>query len=141
MVIKALADEFGVFVVAREDHGFADVIAAAIAAALGHQHLQALVDGVGVEEPAVDGAGFHPPAAEHVLLPVEQIPLGFFLIAEGVVADAFARKAQRYGDGLEGHEEAVGDGLIEAVFIGGQAELPVEQARRCCGRSPRAGWR
>ena len=31
------------------------------------------------------------------------------------------------GDGLEGHEEAVGDGLIEAVLIGGQADLPIKE--------------
>ena len=64
---------------------------------------------------------------EHILLPIEQLPLGLLLVAEVGVADALARETQRHGDGPERHEKAIINGLIEAVLIGGQTDLPIEE--------------
>ena len=53
VVIEAILDELRMFVVARKDHGLANAVAVAAGAALGHQHFEALINGVGVEQPAV----------------------------------------------------------------------------------------
>ena len=54
VVIKAVLDELGVLVVAGEENRFAQLITCGITAALRHQDFQGLVDGVGIEQPAVD---------------------------------------------------------------------------------------
>ncbi len=127
VVIKALADELSVLVVGRKDHLLAEAIIAGISSALGHQHLQALVHGLGIEQPGVDRTGINPASVLHVLFLVEQLPLGLLVLTEVGVADALARETQRHGAGPEGPKKAVSDGLIEAVLIGGQADLPIEE--------------
>ena len=127
VVIKTLTDELGMLMVASKDHGLAKTIAGGIKAALGHQHFKAFVDSVGVEQPGVDRAGIHTARVLHRLLPVEQVPLGLLVVAEIGIADALAREAQWNRDGLKGHQEAIGDGLIEAVLIRGQTDLPIEE--------------
>ena len=117
-------------VIAREDDGFGQPVAAFDVVAVLHEMLQHLVGGVGVEEPAVDGGGIDPlqsPAVVPLIAPVEALPLCLLFLAERVVVDALARKPQIHLLHLRRHEKAVHHRRLELVRIGGHARLQVEE--------------
>ena len=97
--VEALGNEVGVVVVLGEDDGLAQPVAAGHLLALGHQVRQHLVHGVGVEQPFVQCGGINGIRRGAVLVPLQRVPLLFFLFAQVVVLDAFALELERNGDG------------------------------------------
>ena len=62
-----------------------------------------------------------------VLAPVEGVPLVLLLLGEVVVPDALAQELGADRDAHRRHEVALVDRLVEAVGVGGDAVLEVEQ--------------
>ena len=57
---------------------------------------QHLVDGVFVEEPAVQCLRLNASGDTAVLIPLDRVPAFFFVVAQVFVVDAFALKFQRH---------------------------------------------
>ena len=92
--------------------------------------LQHLVDGVGVEEPTVDGGRVDPfrqPVIVRVVTPVEALPLRLLFLAERVVVDALAWEPEIHLLNLRWHEIAVRHRGRELVRVGGHPRLQVEE--------------
>ena len=78
VAVEARFDERRMLVIAREDDRLGKSVATVDGAAVLHEMLQHLVDGVAVEQPTVDGGRVDPfrqPAIILVVTPVEALPL------------------------------------------------------------------
>lgn len=124
--VEALLDELGVALVGGEDDGLAEPIPVGHLEAVGHELLEDLVDGVLVAEEPPEVAARHR-LRWSLLAPFREIPRLAFVLAELVVVDARVLELRRDRHLFEGHEVAVGDGLVEGVGVGGDTVLEVEQ--------------
>ena len=126
--IEPLGDELRVVVILGKDDGFAQAIAAGDLKAARHQMLQHLVDGVFVEKPAVYRLGFHPIGYVTIVIPVQRIPLFFFVVGQLLVGDSFPLKSQWHRHSFRRHQEAVSDRFVECVVVGRHAPFQVKQS-------------
>ena len=126
--VEALRDELGVLLVLGEDDGLAEPVAAGDLVAVRHQRGEDLVDGVGVEQEPVELLGGDRVGDVAVLAPLAASPSRPSPPRKVVVADALAQELRRHRHRHRRHEVALGDGLVEAVGVGGHAVLEVEQA-------------
>jgi hypothetical protein len=85
---------------AMQVRGFGD-------AAGDQQLLQSLIDGIGVV------------LVRDVLTPLGRVPVSLLVVGEMVVAQSVQRELQGHSDGTRRHQEAVLDGLFEAVIVSG----------------------
>ncbi len=126
--VEALGDELGVRLVLGEDDRLAQPVPAVDLGAVEHQVGEHLVDGVGVEQPLVQRRSrHHVGRVAALVVPFEFVPLLLLLLGEVVVVDAFALEPKRHRHTPERDEEPVGDGLLQAVLVGRDAGLQVEQ--------------
>ena len=126
--VEPLFDELGVRLVLGEDDGLAEAVAARDLQPFRHHICQHLVDGVGVEQPVVDGLWIDAVGWAAVLLvPLQHVPLFLFRVGEFVVSNALALELERHGNGMRRHQPLIRDRLVEGVGVGRDAILKVEE--------------
>ena len=87
--IETFGDKIRVVAILGENDGFTQPVAAGDFLALGHQGFQHLIDGVGVEQPLIDGLGIDFVRGSTVLVPFQRIPCFLFLLGQVIILDAF----------------------------------------------------
>ena len=127
LLLEALADGERMQVVAGEDDGLAQLVAALHLDAVRHHMRQGLVDGVGVEEPVVDG--LRADLVRHRTVGVAEgllvVPL-VALVQVGVL-DAPCHEAEVHLLPQGWYQEAVLHGLFQLIVVRGVVLLAVEQ--------------
>ena len=124
--VETLDDELGVFVIARENDGFAQAVATRDARAFGHHFFQNFVDGVGIEKPGVDGVG-RDFIGRAVFAPFFFVPLRAFVLSQVIVMNALNRELEIAAMQTRRTQKAILDGLHQFIRIGGRAVFEVEK--------------
>ena len=140
--VEAFLDELGVLLVLREDDRLAEHVAALDVLSLIDEDLEDLVDGVFVEQPAVQDCGIHL-VGDVAVLPFEGVPLLAFLVAEVGVADAATHEPEVDDASSRRHEETSRDRVVEFESVGGYSIVELEESIRvvvdvgsgCCGET------
>lgn len=109
--VEAGPDELGVVVVAGEDDRLAEPVTPGNAMPAGHQRLEHLVHGVGVEQPLVDCVRGDQVGDVAVLVPFARVPRVLLFLGEVVVADPLPGELQLHRHRERREEVALGDGL------------------------------
>ncbi len=130
--VEALRDEVGVALVLGKDDRLAEPVATGDLVSSRHEYFERLVDGVGVEQPFVDGLSIDGIGILVIVvteLPILGLPALLLLVGQVVVLDPVALKSQRHVDCSRRDEVAVIDGFLEFVVVGGNTGLEPEELK------------
>ena len=87
--VKAIDDESRVIMVLGENNGLSQPVAVRDLQTLGHEPFERLVDGVGIEQPLVEGCGFDLDRNVAVFVPFDSVPRLFLVLSQLVVPNSF----------------------------------------------------